>query len=182
MIKACKRSHSYPKHLKRCPDCEKSNNKRWYEANSEQKKATNKVWYEANKEQDKARKKIWVANNAQQVKTTKKAWYEKNKERHKATMKAWDEANSSKRNAIVAKRKAKKLQATPTWLTQEQLNQIERYYQVAKWVESILEIPIHVDHIVPLQGKEVSGLHVPWNLQLLPASINQSKGNRTLHG
>jgi len=79
--------------------------------------------------------------------------------------------NKGKRNAIWAKRKAAKLQRTPKWLTEQQLSEIRKLYETCPK-------GYHVDHIVPLQGKNVSGLHVPWNLQVIPAKDNIKKSNK----
>jgi hypothetical protein len=74
-------------------------------------------------------------------------------------------------NARTAKYRAKKLDATPSWLSVEQLTQIKQFYvNCPKGYE--------VDHIIPLQGENVCGLHVPWNLQLLSVSQNRSKSNK----
>jgi hypothetical protein len=74
-------------------------------------------------------------------------------------------------------RKAKKLQRTPSWLNSGHWFEMESIYKYCAALRSI-GFDYEVDHIVPLQGKNVSGLHVPWNLQLLTASENASKGNR----
>lgn len=77
-----------------------------------------------------------------------------------------------------AKRRASKVEATPDWLTQDQERQIEDFYWLAKDLQSVTGEVYHVDHIAPLKGKNICGLHVPWNLQVLPADINLSKSNK----
>lgn len=96
--------------------------------------------------------------------------------------KKWCRDNPGKRNAQVAKREAAKLQRTPPWLSKEQLKEIEEFYVLAKelqWLNDPAD-PLTVDHIIPMQGKNISGLHVPWNLQILPRSLNSSKNNRLI--
>lgn len=80
-----------------------------------------------------------------------------------------------------AKRRSIKLQASPPWLTKAQHEEIKDMYRQAKELEKIFfNRKFHVDHIIPLQGKDVCGLHVPWNLQILTAEENIAKSNK--HG
>lgn len=105
-----------------------------------------------------------------------KNWCKCNSEKRKIHIKKWDKNNTDKRRAIKAKRRASELQRTPKWLNKEHYKQIENFYKIANTLSK--DIKYEVDHIIPLQGKNVSGLHVPWNLQVLTRSENRSKSNK----
>lgn len=77
--------------------------------------------------------------------------------------------------SIKARYRAALLNAMPSW---SDLAAIRLIYAEARRVSRETGESHHVDHIIPLQGRNVCGLHVPLNLQILPASSNQSKGNR----
>lgn len=81
-------------------------------------------------------------------------------------------------NSFTAKYRASKLKATPKWLTQFDLDYIKMLYIQAKELEKLDGIKYHVDHIIPLQGENVCGLHVPWNLQIIEATENLIKSNK----
>jgi hypothetical protein len=83
---------------------------------------------------------------------------------------AWAHNNPGKHKSRLAKRRAMLLQRTPVWSNLDKIKDI--YEKCPPGYE--------VDHIVPLQGKLVSGLHVPENLQYLPMSQNRAKGNKFL--
>lgn len=83
--------------------------------------------------------------------------------------------NRALSNANRAKRKAAKLRRTPAWAD---LDLIEVFYATAREMTEATGIPHEVDHVVPLRGKNVSGLHVATNLQILTKSENCSKGNK----
>ena len=87
-------------------------------------------------------------------------------------------ANRAKSRAKVNQRGARKKVATPSWLTDEQSQEIISIYEKAARLSISTGMKYHVDHIIPLQGKDVCGLHVPWNLQPLSARENMSKSNR----
>jgi 5-methylcytosine-specific restriction endonuclease McrA len=74
-------------------------------------------------------------------------------------------------------RKAAKICATPEWLTEADKKEMIETYKRAKTL-SADGVCRHVDHIIPLLGENVCGLHVPWNLQILTEEENLSKGNR----
>jgi hypothetical protein len=79
--------------------------------------------------------------------------------------------------ANAAKRRSAKLLRTPKWLSEDDLWMMKEAYQLANLRTKMFGFKWHVDHVVPLQGNNVSGLHVPWNLQVIPGALNISKLN-----
>ena len=104
--------------------------------------------------------------------------YEQNKEHEKAVNKAWVQRNLAQMRSLCGFYRAAKLKATPAWLNKEDRKQMTVEYALARWCSKTMGFKYEVDHIVPLQGKEVCGLHVPWNLRVIPQSSNRSKSNR----
>lgn len=118
-------------------------------------------------------------------KENKQKAYEYNKNRR---LEFRDDVNAYKRQhkkkrasyyaALNAKRRAAQLQRTPAWLTKHDYKVMEAKYAMSLWLSEVVGQQYHVDHIIPLQGKNVSGLHVPDNLRIIPAKENMKKGNR----
>ena len=73
---------------------------------------------------------------------------------------------------------AKKRGAAPPWLSKEHKRQMREFYAEARRLTKLTGVKHVVDHIHPLRGKTLSGLHVPWNLQVLTDKENAVKGNR----
>jgi len=85
--------------------------------------------------------------------------------------------NPDKRSAIYARRRAAKLNRVPNWLTKSDWIEIRWAYTLARQISKETGIAHEVDHIIPLLGKNISGLHCPQNLQIITAKENAKKKN-----
>lgn len=122
----------------------------------------------------------WNTNNSDKRKEIEQNYRKANREVYKQSSKKYRLNNLDKDAAKTARRRAAKLRATPKWLTVAQYKDIQLLYTMAKNLELDTGVKHHVDHIVPLQGNNVCGLHVPWNLQVITAEENIRKHNKWL--
>lgn len=133
-----------------------------YNSNKNHYRKKQREYYEKNKEKILENKRKYNEENKDKVLAWKKAEYEKNKKDyiHRANI-----------------RKYRKYNATPSWLTEEHWKEIEEIYNLSREMSTTGETRYDVDHIIPIQGKLVCGLHVPWNLQILERKQNRIKSN-----
>jgi hypothetical protein len=93
----------------------------------------------------------------------------------RATKRRWARNNRANVSANTRAHVARKRQAMPNWADRRD---IESFYSLTQFLNSTFHQTFHVDHIVPLRGKRVSGLHVSANLQILTDTENRSKSHR----
>ncbi len=142
----------------------------------ENTKRLKKEWYERNKEITKERARARDLANPEQTAARKTKWREENREQHNAINREWNANNKPLKAALEGKRKSAILQRTPVWDKDAHL--IVAKYQLANMLTRETGKPHHVDHIIPLQGKNVSGLHVFSNLRVIPGEDNVKKSNK----
>lgn len=163
-----------------CKVCRNARRKRGYYKDPEKSIQKAIVWNKENRARCRETAKARYLKNHPQRRAEARARYQENKAQASASNAAYRKANPGICRAIKAKRRAAKLQRTPRWLTPEDFLRIREIYESARALEIETGIEYHVDHIYPLQGQKVSGLHVPGNLQILTAAENLAKHNRLL--
>ncbi len=140
----------------RCKSCQKKYDAARFKDNRTKILQQSREYYAANLEKARSKRALWRAMNRAYAKMYSKKYRQENPGKELAKTRRYQLA---------------KINRTPKWLTKTQIDEMTRIYE---------NCPdgYEVDHIVPLQGKNVSGLHVPSNLQYLTIADNRSKSNK----
>lgn len=104
-----------------------------------------------------------------------KEWQKANPEKARQHAKTTRQRHPDREVAKVQRRNATKLRAVPKWANHDA---IARHYENARHLSEVTGHVHHVDHIVPLRGENVCGLHVENNLRVIPHFLNTKKGNK----
>jgi hypothetical protein len=178
--KPCKHGHVAARYVLNwtCVDCHArkcaENQPKWRAKNADKCKKYSEKYAEKHNNATK----LWRKVNRDKCAEQQRQWNAANREKRNLYSKEWRQQNSGAMNALKAKRRSDILQRTPVWLSADDKRAIRKVYDFAKLRAKMTGVPHHVDHVVPLRGECVSGLHVPWNLQVIPAQQNMSKGNK----
>jgi len=180
--KPCKHGHVSDRYTTTgmCVECVKLQSVKWRSDNAEKHKAAMRKWWENNKELHNLRVKRWQANNKGKISTAAKKWVANNPDKVAAKTKRWRDKNPDKVLAAAIQNNLAREKRVPVWQSLEDRQNIRKIYALARELTSAYGFKWEVDHIIPLRGATVSGLHVPENLQIIPKDVNRAKRNQFL--
>jgi len=166
--KPCKQEHISERRVsgRCCIVCADMASKNWASSNKERSKQIHTEWHQKNREHTAERMRTYRATNPQKVQESIKKWRKNNAIKYGAYM-----------NIAAVNRRMAKIKRTPSWLNDGHFLEISSIYTYCYALRKV-GLSYEVDHIIPLRGKNVSGFHVPWNLQVIPTAENRSKGNK----
>lgn len=126
------------------------------------------------------RQKEYRKENKNKTNELAKTYRNKNRDNFLNTLKKYRQSLRGKavKASLQQKRRASQLNRTPNWLSEDDFWLIQEVYELASLRTKLTGVQWHVDHIVPMQGTIVSGLHCPENLQVIPSIANVSKNNK----
>lgn len=147
----------------------------WRKSNLERAREIDRASKEKNKAKILARKAEYRRSNAEKIRQYNAAYSANNAEKMREWRDRWALNNPHVLRAAKARRRAIETYACPAWADMEAMRAI---YKECLRVTQETGITHHVDHVVPLRGELVCGLHVPSNLQVIPAIDNFVKSNK----
>jgi hypothetical protein len=160
------------------PEAKKAYQKEYVKRNKEKAYARVKAWREANPDKWAEQSKRYAKKYPEKVVAKTQKWRDANPEKAATISRTTRVKHAARVGANKAKYRADKVQQTPKWVDAEELWLIKEAYSLAALRTKMFGFSWHVDHVVPLKGKLVSGLHTIANLQVIPAKDNIRKNNR----
>lgn len=150
---------------RKCVACDKRRSDEQWARHREAKLAACQRYKDTHRPQISAYMRGYNAANAKRIAAAKAVCYQARKEYYSVQSRD---------------RETREIKATPLWLTDADWTEMKWIYAKAARLTRETGILHEVDHIIPLRGRNVCGLHVPANLQVLTRTANRSKGNK--HG
>lgn len=162
----CKNGHVAERYVssRNCVTCWRARASARYHRDPEADKQRINLWRKQNWQRELKRQRDRNAANLSRRREVSKKSAKKNRHKHRAY------------SAFMCSLRHERVRlATPAWAD---LAAMRSFYDQARSLSDATGIPHHVDHIVPIKGRNVCGLHVQNNLQVLTATANLSKRNR----
>ncbi len=135
------------------------------------------IWQKNNPDRVKQNQDRWQEKNPGLSAKRVGQWYQENKERAIVANKMYKARNKDLMQFLSSKYRALRLLRVPKWLDDADYRMIRHAYKFAAEKTRETGVEWEVDHILPLQGKYVSGLHTWQNLRVIPAVDNNRKNN-----